>query len=70
MTDLKISLEAARVNAEMTQTEAAKAMNVTVNTLINWEKGRSEPSIGQARKIAKLYNVPLNAIFFMSDESN
>ena len=36
----KISLAAARVNAEMTQEEVAEIMHVSKNTIINWEKGR------------------------------
>ncbi len=64
MTNTMISLEAARVNAKMTQSEVAKVLKITVNTLVNWEKGRSEPTIGQARKLSELYNMPLSNIFF------
>lgn len=64
MSKLQISLAAARVNAEMTQTEAAKAMNVSKNTLVNWEKGTSKPSITQAKELAAIYKIPLDYIFF------
>lgn len=38
----KITLEAARVNADLTQDELAEKMGVTRQTVINWEKGRTE----------------------------
>lgn len=69
MSKLQISLAAARVNAEMTQTEAAKAMSVSKNTLVNWEKGTSKPSITQAKELAAIYKIPLDYIFF-ADKSN
>ena len=40
MNKLKISLAAARVNAEMTQEDVAKEMHVSKNTVVNWEKDR------------------------------
>lgn len=64
MSKLQISLATARVNAEMTQTEAAKAMSVSKNTLVNWEKGTSKPSITQAKELAVIYKIPLDYIFF------
>ena len=60
---LQISLEAARVNAGLTQDDAAKSLGVTKQTIINWEKKRSEPSISQARQIESLYGIPLDNIF-------
>lgn len=65
MSKLQISLAAARVNAEMTQTEAAKAMSVSKNTLVNWEKGTSKPSITQAKELASIYKIPLDYIFLL-----
>ena len=63
METLRISLAAARVNAGMTQEEAAKAIKVTKQTLVNWEKGTAEPKISQARALSGLYNMPLDNIF-------
>ena len=61
---LKISLAAARVNAKMSQDEAAKALKVSKTTLVNWEYGTAEPRITKAREIAELYKIPLENIFF------
>ncbi len=63
MEKLQISLAAARVNAGMTQDDVSKAMKISKNTLVNWEKGLSEPTITQGRKLSELYNMPLDNIF-------
>lgn len=66
MEPLRISLAAARVNAGMTQRSVAKALHVTQNTVVAWEKGRTEPQISQARQLSELYGIPLNYIFLPS----
>lgn len=59
----KISLEAARVNAKLTQKELAKILGVSNTTIVNWEKGNSEPNLAQLRKISELSGIPLDFIF-------
>ena len=61
---LRISLAAARVNAGLTQDDVARELKIAKNTLVAWEKGLSEPQISQARMLSKLYNLPLDYIFF------
>lgn len=58
-----ISLAAARVNANMTQEEVAKAMNVSKNTIVNWEKGRNSPQYSQMVKLCEIYHMPMDYIF-------
>lgn len=58
-----ISLAAARVNAEMTQEEVAKVMHVSKNTIINWEKGKVNPSAASLSMLASLYKIPIGIIF-------
>ena len=60
-----ISLAAARVNANMTQDEVAKAMNVSKSTIINWEKGRNSPKYSQMVKLCEIYKMPLDYIFLL-----
>lgn len=60
----RISLEAARVNAGMTQPQAAQAMGVSVTTILKWEKGTTMPTIDKAMALAELYSVPLDSINF------
>ena len=65
----EISLEAVRVNAKMTQKEWAKVLGVTNTTVINWEKGNTEPSLSQLRKMSELSGIPMDFIF-VPDTSN
>lgn len=66
---IQISLAAARVNAKMTQVEAAKALGVSNQTICNWENGKAEPSISQARELSKLYKMDLDFIFLPSQSN-
>lgn len=59
----KINLAAVRTNAKMNQREWAKALNVEVSTISNWEKGRSEPNASQLRKMSELSGIPMDFIF-------
>jgi DNA-binding XRE family transcriptional regulator len=62
--NLKITLAAARVNAGLTQTDAALALGVSRYTIIAWEAGRTVPDVIKARKIYDLYKRPEDSIFF------
>lgn len=63
MTKFQISLAAARVNADLTQSDVAKALKISKQTIVNWEKGKSEPSINQGRMLEELYKIPMDYIF-------
>lgn len=63
MEKIQISLAAARVNANLTQEEVARKMHISKQTIVNWEKGNSEPSISQSRTLSELYKIPLEYIF-------
>lgn len=54
----QISMAAARVNAKMTQADAAKEMGVSRQTIINWEKGKVSPGIPEIEKLSRLYQMP------------
>ena len=69
MEKLQISLAAARVNAGLTQDDVSKNMKISKNTLVNWEKGQSEPTITQRRRLSELYKIPLDNIF-LPNKSN
>lgn len=55
---LKISLEAARVNAGYTQKEAAARIGVSNKTLARWEKGYNYPPADKLANMCELYAVP------------
>lgn len=58
----QISLKAARVNAGLSGTEAAKKIGVTFPTLYNWESGKTTPTIMQLKKLCELYSCPMDII--------
>lgn len=62
--DLMISLKAARVNAGMTITEAAKKIGVDRTTLMKWEHGETVPNWEKVDLIGKVYRFPTNHIIF------
>lgn len=62
----KISLRAARVNANMTQKDAAKAISVDPATIANWEKGFRSPKAEQLYRLCEVYKIPIDYIFLRS----
>lgn len=62
---MKLTLRAARVNAGLTQSEAAEKIGVTRDTLRNWEVGKSFPDAIKIGKIEKVYGVGYDDIIFL-----
>jgi len=62
----KITLKAARVNAGLTQKEAAKRLNVSNKTLCNWENGLAMPKVDKIEPICALYNVTYDQLIFIT----
>lgn len=62
---MAITLKAARVNAGLTQAEAAEKMNVTKEIISNWERGRSFPNVVAIKKIEEAYGIPYADIIFL-----
>lgn len=61
----KMSLKMLREIKKVTQAEAAKSMDISVDTLSNYERGVTYPDIPTLRKIEKYYNVSYNQIIFL-----
>ena len=59
-----ISLKAARVNANLLQKDAAKALGISITTLQNYEIGATVPDWNMVHKIENLYRFPSDFIFF------
>lgn len=55
----KISLRAARVNAEFTQDDVAKRTNKTKQTIVNWENGVTEIKYRDLQMLSDLYEMPI-----------
>lgn len=62
---MAISLRAARINSNMTQTQAAGKLGITKGTLASYELGKTVPTITMAKKIAKLYGLTVDDIIFL-----
>ena len=60
----RISLKAARVNAGMTQREAAKRIGVSLSTLQNYETGHTIAHWVTVKKIEPAYGVQADNKFF------
>ena len=66
---LRISLKAARVNADLSQKEVANILRVSNKTIHSWEKGDTFPSAGYINKLCKLYGVSYDNIIFLPTDS-
>lgn len=64
MEKLRISLSAARANANLTQKEVAEKLKISKSTVCLWESGEAEPRISQALALSELYGIPIDNIFF------
>ena len=64
MEKLQISLAAARVNAELTQSQVAEIMNVDRSTIRRWEKNKKVPNFDEIKKLSEVYHIPIDCISF------
>ena len=55
---------------EMTQQQLADKVGVTRQTIIAIEQGKYSPSLELAFRIALVFNVPLEEVFFVEKESS
>lgn len=61
----RITLKAARINAGLTQKEAAERLNVSNKTLGNWENNISKPKADKIDAICALYGIPYDNLIFL-----
>lgn len=62
--NIKITLTAARINAGYSQEEAAKILGLKPSTLAGWEKDSTKLSYVEANRLAKLYGIKPDLLFF------
>ena len=55
-----------RTKAGWSQEFVARQMGVSRATIVNWERGNTEPSISEAVKLAKLFGITVEE--FISDD--
>jgi putative transcriptional regulator len=56
-------------HGEMTQAELAERVGVTRQTVIAIEQGRYSPSLEMAFRIARVFGVPIDAVFHYPEEA-
>ena len=61
----KYTLKTARELNGLKQKDAAKLLGISVDTLRNYERGKSYPDIPILKKIEKLYKLPYSRIIFL-----
>lgn len=62
---MAITLKAARVNAGLTQPEAAKLLGISIDSLRNYEHGKTFPTVPLIQKIERVYGLPYSDILFL-----
>ncbi|RLE73980.1 MAG: transcriptional regulator [Thermoprotei archaeon] len=67
---MKNRLKVYRAMYNLSQEELAKKLGVTRQTIIAIEKGKYDPSLKLAFKIAKFFNVKIEDIFIYEDETS
>lgn len=63
--NMKVSLKTARELRGLKQSEAAKLIGVSTDTLGNYERGKSYPDIPMLRKIEEVYGVSYDRLIFL-----
>ncbi len=59
-----------REHGKMTQEELAGRVGVTRQTIISIERGRYNPSVGLALRLARVFRVPVEALFELEEEEH
>lgn len=67
---MAITLKAARVNAGLAQSEAAKRLNISESTLSKWESGKSFPNVRNIIDIEQVYGMPYGEIIFLPKQTD
>ena len=65
----KVTLPVARKIANMTQKQLGFAVGVSESTVVNWEKGRTEPTVSQAKAIGEATGIPYDNIIFLPQDT-
>lgn len=63
----ELDIKSARLKAGMTQKELGKILGITKQTIINYEKGATEPSWERLEDIAKALKIDIGDLFLYSE---
>jgi transcriptional regulator with XRE-family HTH domain len=71
MIEPKITLKAARVNAELTLDDVAEIIGKSKQSIENWENGKTPIKYSDLLKLSELYEMPIEYIRMPeTDEAN
>ena len=59
MENIRITFEAARVNAHLTQKEAVELLKISLKTLQDYESGKTKPNWDTLNKMSEVYKIPI-----------
>ncbi len=62
------NLKYLRNSAQYTQKELADFLGLSPNTVCEWEKNRSEPSISTIKKLAEIFDVSADYLLGLEDD--
>ncbi len=62
------NLKYLRKSVQYTQKKLADYLGLSANTVCEWEKGRSEPSIATIKKMAELFDVSADYLLGLEDD--
>lgn len=65
---MKNRLKVLRAERDWTQADLAEAVDVSRQTINAIEKGKFDPSLPLAFKLARLFNLPIEEMFFDEDD--
>ncbi|MEF2877100.1 MAG: helix-turn-helix transcriptional regulator [Blautia sp.] len=66
--EIGVKLKEARLRAKMTQENVAEELQVTRQTISNWENEKSFPDIVSVIKLSSLYNISLDKLLKGDEE--
>lgn len=66
----KMTLKAARINKGLTQQQAADAIGIGVDTLSNYERGKTYPDVVILKRIEKAYDIEYSNIIFFNPNND
>lgn len=62
-------LRALRTQCGLTQKQLGNKLNLTVSTVCDWEKQRSEPNISQLKALAAVFGLTVDFLIGNADEA-
>ena len=65
----KVTLPVARKIANLTQKQLGLIVGVSESTVVNWEKGRTEPTVSQAKAIGEATGIAYDNIIFLTQDT-